>query len=283
MLLSALIVILALFAAEVGLIWQEGTGTFAYPTINKEIIELYGKGLYKNDSLLMASGFRGQDAVTAFIGCPLLIISVLLYRRGTLRGALLLAGILTYFLYVYASMALGATYNNFFLIYVALFSASLFALALTLRSVRNDSVEAAFKGGAPRRSLAVYMLASGLVTLVVWLAPLVSALVQGEVPAILDHYTTPVTFALDLAIILPLALTAAALLRRSDTRGYLVAFPLLFLIAMLMPAIIASTISQISAGVEFSTGEIVGPISGFVTLGLIAVWFIFALLRRARA
>jgi 4-amino-4-deoxy-L-arabinose transferase-like glycosyltransferase len=34
----------------------------------------------------------------------------------------LLTGVLTYFLYVYATMAVGAAYNNLFLIYVALFS-----------------------------------------------------------------------------------------------------------------------------------------------------------------
>jgi hypothetical protein len=44
-----------------------------------------------------------------------------LYRRGSLRGRLLLIGILTYFLYVYASIAFGAAYNALFLVYVGLF------------------------------------------------------------------------------------------------------------------------------------------------------------------
>jgi hypothetical protein len=36
------------------------------------------------------------------------VISALLYRRGSFRGALLLTGTLGYFLYNYASMALSA-------------------------------------------------------------------------------------------------------------------------------------------------------------------------------
>jgi hypothetical protein len=49
---------------------------------------------------------------------------------------LVLTGALTWFLYVGASYALGAVaYNNLFLIYVALFSASLFAFVLALTSI----------------------------------------------------------------------------------------------------------------------------------------------------
>lgn len=46
-----------------------------------------------------------------FLGIPLLVVSIVLYQRGSLAGVLLLTGILGYFLYVYASMALGAAYK----------------------------------------------------------------------------------------------------------------------------------------------------------------------------
>jgi hypothetical protein len=50
---------------------------------------------------------------------------------------------------------------------------------------------------------ALFMFASGLVTLVIWLTPLLSALVQGQPPALLNSSTTMVTDALDLGIITP--------------------------------------------------------------------------------
>jgi hypothetical protein len=49
--------------------------------------------------------FRGTDAVTLFVSVPLLALSFLLYRRGSLRGALLLVGVLGFFLYYSASLA----------------------------------------------------------------------------------------------------------------------------------------------------------------------------------
>jgi hypothetical protein len=43
--------------------------------------------------------------------------------------------------------------------------------------------------------------------------------------------------------------------------------------------ITAQTVSQVQAGVSFTTGEIVGPIAGFAILALLAIWVIVILLR----
>ena len=55
-----------------------------------------------------------------------------------------LSGVLAYFLYNYGSMAIGAAYNSLFLIYVALFSASLFGLVLVLTSLAVQALPAHF-------------------------------------------------------------------------------------------------------------------------------------------
>jgi hypothetical protein len=62
--------------------------------------------------------------------------------------------------------------------------------------------------------------------------------------------------------------------------GYLIAFPLLGLIVMLLPAIALMTVFQLRAGVAFTPGEVVGPMAGFATLGLFAIWVGAAVLRR---
>jgi len=38
-------------------------------------------------------------------------------------------------------------------------------------------------------------------------------------------------------------------------------------------------VSQLEAGVEFETGEIIGPMAGFVALSLAALWVLATLLR----
>lgn len=214
-----------------------------------------------------------------FLGVPLLLASIFLYRRGSTSGQLLLTGTLGYFLYVYASMALGAAYNRLFVVYVVLFSASLFAFVRLFASVDLEALAAQIPGGLPRLGLAIFMIVAGLVTLVVWGGPLVGALIEGGPPERMDSYTTMVTYALDLAIITPSTILCAILVLRGDPLGYLMAVPLLTLVVLLAPQIILSTVFQRSAGVPFSTGEMVGPVAGFVILGIAAAWLLASVLR----
>jgi hypothetical protein len=55
--------------------------------------------------------------------------------------------------------------------------------------------------------------------------------------------------------------------------------PLLTLIILLAPQIILSTVYQLRAGVPLSTGEIVGPVAGFIVLGIAAGWLLVLLLK----
>jgi hypothetical protein len=277
--LAALVVVLALLAAGVGCFWRAGDGPVAFTTLRGQAVQLDGRGLYRNDTVFAAAGNRGTDAVTLALGIPLLAVAAALYRRGSLRGALLLTGAFAYFLYVYATMALNAAYSDFFLVYVALFSASTFGLALTCASVRLDALPDALSADSPRRGPAAFMFAGGAVTLAVWLGPLLAALIGRQPPKLLDSYTTMVTYALDLALITPLCFIAGALFMRRAPLAYLVAFPLLGIVVLLGPAIAAQTISQLAAGVAFTPPEIAGPIGGFALLGGFAIWVVVALLR----
>ena len=126
--LCAVIILLAPIAAGTGLFWDDGGSSFAFTTLRGDTVQIYGHGLYRNDTTLTAIGFKASDALTLILAIPALAFSLSRYHRGSLRGGLLLTGTLAYLLYVYGSMAFGAAYNNLFLVYLALLSASLFGL-----------------------------------------------------------------------------------------------------------------------------------------------------------
>ena len=279
--LGLIVAVLAAAAAVIGFFFP-GSDIALSPVVSVygEEVNLYGAGLYRLDTVFQGSTFRGQDMVTLFVAVPLLIVTLVLYARGSLRGGLLLLGILSFFLYAYLSMAFGAFYNELFLLYVALFSASFFAFVLLLRSISPGGIEKGLAPEAPRVGPAVFMFVSGAVTLVVWLLPIVSSLFRGGTPENLDHYTTIITEAFDLAIITPATFIVGGLILRRAPLGYLLAFPLLGLIIMLLPAITAGTFMQVRAGVLFTPGEIIGPIAGFGLLGLAAIWVMVGILRR---
>lgn len=190
-------------------------------------------------------------------------------------------GALGYLVYYGASYALGAVaYNELFLLYVAMFSASLFASVTAFASV--DPQRLRLSGGMPRRWIGGFMIASGVVTLVVWVTDPVAALVTDAPPAALETHTTLFTHALDLAVIAPAAVTSGVLIVRGRRLGYLLAASLLVLEALLLPMIAIATVVQVRMGLSFTTAEVVGPIAGFATVALLAVWALTTMLRHVR-
>ena len=111
------------------------------------------------------------------IGVPLLLVSTRHYRRGSLRGHLLLAGMLAFFLYDYASMAVGAAYNELLLVYIALVSTSLFGFVLAFATVDLDRLRAAVAPTLPVRGIAAFLLLTFAGLVVIWLSPIAVGLV----------------------------------------------------------------------------------------------------------
>jgi hypothetical protein len=124
------------------------------------------------------------------------------------------------------------------------------------------------------------MVTSGLVLFAVWALPVILAATRGQVPERLDSYSTLVTHALDLGIIMPATFVAGVLILRRRPLGYLLALSTLVLEALLAPLIAAQTIAQLAAGVTFPPGQIIGPIAGFGILAIVAVSVLVAILRR---
>lgn len=272
------IALLALVATGVGLFWRGGPGPVSFTTVRGEVVDLYGDGLYRFDAVFQAAAAKGTDFVTLVIAIPLLLASAVAYRRGAFRGGLLLLGTLGWFLYAYAGYALGTNaYNELFLVYVILFSASLFAFVAMFRALERAVRERDAVGRHP--GVGIFMLVSGVATLGIWLVDPLTALIAGRPPAALGPYTTLFTYAVDLAIIVPAAVIAGVLLLRRVPLGIVVAAPLLVLEAMLAPMIAAQTVSHLAAGVTYTPGEIIGPIAGFVVLSVVAAGFLVRLLQ----
>jgi len=278
-LLATMTALLGGIAAGIGFFRNRAPDPKPFTTTRGDTIDLYGRGLYRFDSLFFGAGYKGQDAVVLFLGVPLLIVAILIYQRGLIAGHLLLVGVLGYFVYIYASMAFGAAYNPLFLLYTAVLGVSLFGFIIVFNSAIIKLSAFDDLGSFPGRGLVIFMFVSGAITLFVWGAPLIEALVSGSAPARMDNYTTMVTYAIDLAIITPATFICGFMILRGNAAGYVMAIPLLTLIILLAPQIILSTIFQNRAGVPFSIGEMIGPVAGFVILGSLGLWLLVRLLR----
>jgi len=275
--LVLLIGLLALIAVGAGLWWPADGAPVPFTSHRGEAVTLHGRGLYRYDTVSMAAQEQAGDLVTLVLGLPLLLASAWLASRGSLRGRLLLAGTLGYFLYTYASMAFLASYNELFLVYVALFALSLCAFVLSLRSFDLAALPQHFSASLPRRSIAGFLFAGGGFLLLAWLGRIVPPLLAGTTPA-LENSTTLVIQALDLGVVAPLCFLSGRLLLRRSPWGYLLASVALLKMLTLGAAVSAMAVNMLLAGAAPSPVELVV----FPALALVNFILAVALLRHVR-
>ncbi len=273
--LSVLIAVLALVATGVGVFWQGSGQSFEFRTLRGETVLIQGRGLYRFDTVSSAAQAIAQDVVTLAVGIPLLIVALVIFRRGTLRGKLLLSGTLAYFLYTYASYAFGASYNTLFLVYVALFTFSLCAFILTLMTIDVLTLPQHFSPRLPRQGIAIFLFAIGGFLLMAWLGRIVPSLVANQPPIGLESTTTLFIQVLDLGLIVPAAFLSGVLLWKQRAWGYLLASVVLVKGFTLGIAVSAMAVNMIRAGVQVSIVEV----TMFPALTLIGIGMTATLLR----
>jgi hypothetical protein len=277
--LSLLTVVLAAAAALGGLFWQADGAGFAFTTLHGQTTHIYGRGLYAFDTVFNAGIYKGTDIITLVVFIPLLIISIVLYGRGSLRGAFLLTGVLSFFLYNGLSMAFSAAYNPMFLVYTALLGSSLYAFILAFTSIDLKMLAGHVSDRLPRRGVAIFLFVAGLAPLVLWLGDVLGAMAQSRVPELLASYTTMFTYAIDLGVIVPTVYLGAVLLLRRAPLGTLLSFVMLMLLAAVGVGVVAQTLAQLRLGISYNTGQLIGLIGSWFVLGLFAIGFSAATLR----
>jgi hypothetical protein len=193
---------------------------------------------------------RGQDLVTLLAIEPLLLVALLAYRSRPIVASLAWAGALSYVLYTYAMYSYATYFNALFLVYVALFSASLFALIDLLAHLDSAQVRAAMNPALPIRVIAAFCALIGLFFLVAWLGQIVPATLQGTVPEALLLAKTPTSavHVQDLAVALPLYFLTAVWLWRRRALGFVLAPILLILADVMLLALLAMGAFMAQAG-----------------------------------
>jgi len=254
--LVLLIIILSLIVTLYGLLSNNTVyENKTFQTIDGKAVTLYGKGLYYKDSVSGASQAKAQDIVTIIIGIPLLVISLILSNKDSIKVKLLLTGTIGYFLYTYTSYSFLLIYNKFFLLYVALMSLSFFCFILNISSPELKELEKHFKPNFPKKYIGIFSIVIGIFVGLLWLGRILPSL--GKAPDELEHYTTLVIQAMDLGFMVPVALLSGILILKNRSLGYLLSSIIIIKGTTLLLAIVAMIIFMVFSGVNVSIIEII--------------------------
>lgn len=229
----------------------------AFMALIATLAGLFSKGLYQHDTISGAAQMMGQDLITLVICIPLLMGTLYLIRKDSLKGRLIWMGTIFYFLYSYASMAFLTSYNQLFLVYVAIFSVSLYTLFGELLSLDIETVKKSFSPGTVNKIAAVFLVIIGLMLAGMWLKMIIGSLLTGIAPSTLETYTTLVIQALDLGVVVPAAVITGVLLFKGKGWGYLLAAMLLIKVSLLGTAILSMIYFMVQNGVNIELGQAV--------------------------
>jgi hypothetical protein len=255
--LAALVAGLGALAAGIGVLTAWGHIHQTFVTLRGDAVLIQGGGLYGHDSVSGAAQAIGQDFVTLLVAVPLLLVALFMSSRGSIRGQLLQAGALAYFAYTYILLAIGGTYNELFLVYVAVFSASSFGFILSIVSLDANELRGQFSPGFGRRRVGGALIGFGGLLTLMWLGRIVPSLLAGTPPPGLENYSSLFVQAGDLGIVIPTTILAGALLVRRRAFGYVLAPVMLVMASAFGLALIAMSASMMLARVEIPLVELI--------------------------
>lgn len=277
-LLLLLVCLLLITTALAGLLWQEEGSTKIATAIDGREVELYGRGAYANHSQLRATSYMGADWTMLLIVVPLLLIASAVLNKFS-KSLLVCSGALMIAFYYSISLAFGAAFNQYFLLYTALFSVAGFSFGYSVYLLNKTSWKREKLPQSRNWATAIFLFLAGASALI-WLSMIIPAMISGDFSEFIDVNTTEPTFALDIGIIFPLfTVCGIALLKQKDF-GYRFT-PVLLTFYSLVGALVAvQTIVQHAYGIEIPLPQMIGLVASFIALGIVALILNVRFMRR---
>ena len=181
-LFTGVILLLVLIAAATGIFYQTAGAHINFVTMRGEHATFQGYGLYYYDPASVAREGIIWDVIDLCLALPLFIVAIVFSWRGSLRGQLLLEGMLFYFFYKYMMFAVILSFNPLFLVYVAIFALSAVSFFLNLGGVKVSSLPAHISTDFPRWLFIVFTLLMSAALLVLWLGRIIPYTLAGRFP-----------------------------------------------------------------------------------------------------
>lgn len=243
---------------------------YAHDFVNQygHTVKIFGYGIYANDSYFKAPISIGTDFCILFVLVPMFLYTYMQYqKKADMISEIKLISVYAVAFYYAASIAFGVTYNQIFLIYVLLFTCSLFGMFSHIRSVNVGQKITATKG------LQAFRIISGIALIVAWLPDIISAMLKGGTLPLIGVYTTEITYVLDMGVISPMCFVCLYLMKKNDSLGVVLLAVLLKACIIVGIMVVPQTICQMLSGVELPLPALLTKVLSFVALGGFALYF----------
>ncbi|MHC5217082.1 hypothetical protein ACYSNR_10465 [Enterococcus sp. LJL128] len=241
----------------------------SYEVLNQygEPVELWGFGIYAHDSYFKAPILIGSDwSVLLFLLLPMSWFLLKYKKSGSEKLLLLLTGLLSALLYYAVSLAIGVAYNRLHLIYILFFSLCFFSFISCLFLLDHKWLKQQQERSLNSRFVHFFLILSGFSLFIAWLPDILSALISDSPLAMLEIYTTEITYVIDLAILSPFIFLVLYLVKTDDSRAYTLLPVTALMCTFIGIMVIFQTVMQLLAAVDVPLPALVTKVIVFILL-----------------
>lgn len=276
--LCLVVAILAGAAATVGVFFRGGGSVQTVVSPRGERYQMIVSGVYRYNAQRVVAEGIGWDVFTLFAAVPALLLCLIRLAGGRLRARLFALGVLAYLFYQYLMYSVAWAFGPLFLLFVVIFALSLVAIVRIAATIDMEELESRTGPSFPALGMGIFSLAMAALLIIMWLARIVAAM-NGTIDGVLLGQTTLVVQALDLGLVVPLAIFTGVTALRRRRIGYLLSSVVVIKGAAMAAAICAMLVA---AWIVEGALEIV-PFAIFAAAAIVALWLAFRVYRSVEA
>jgi hypothetical protein len=258
-------------SARLPLPWARLVAATSVLSVVGAVVALAAPGrAYAGDTAVLTDAATAQDIVGLLLG-PAMVLLGRRARQGHLRSWLVLLGALSFTVYNYAIYAFSLSFGPLFLLWVAVWGTSVFALLGSAATLPLDEVSTRFTRAAVRLP-GWFLVAAAVLFALLWLREIVPDLVAGRPSTSAAAWRVPTNpvHVLDLGVYLPAAATSGLFLLRRNRIGCASAVGLLVFLALTCGPILLTPLVTQARG-HTTTWSILGPIGVVVVATLLVL------------
>jgi hypothetical protein len=276
--LCLVVAILAGAAAAIGVFFRGDGSVETVVSPRGELYWMIVSGVYRYNAQRVVAEGIGWDVFTLFAAVPALLLCQIWLARGTLRARLFALGVLAYLFYQYLMYSVAWAFGPLFLLFVIIFALSLVTIVRIVSTINMEDLDSRTGGRFPALGMGIFSLAMAALLIIMWLARIAAAM-RGKIDGVLLGQTTLVVQALDLGLVVPLAIFTGVTALRRRRIGYLLSSVVVIKGVAMAAAICAMLIA---AWIVEGAADVV-PFLLFAAAAAVALWLAFRIYRSVQA
>ncbi|MDM7992539.1 MAG: hypothetical protein QUS11_04440 [Candidatus Fermentibacter sp.] len=184
--------------------------------VAQSVLGLFVEGTYAKDGVWGRAVWQGNDFVNLFVFAPMLVIAIILARKGTGGGRLFWLGIQALVTYDYVYYPLAVAYDRYFLVYLAVLGVSMYSFISGMHAIDSSRYSDRLPGRRTGILCRAMMTVFAAILALLWIGLSVHYILTGE----LKMQVTQMVSTFDLLLICTPVLLSVAWLSRGQARGY---------------------------------------------------------------